>query len=303
MSKILSLMGVGTKLGRNIIINAVESALDEAITQNKSKYIALLDISNAHQCVRRQRLLDKLTAVPDVDPELLSFLQHSFQQEVLQLDRPGTVTQIHNSSRVQQGCPLSHSLFSFYISDAMTEAEKANVEVWGSLDDLMMIADTLAELEKSVATITTTLNRDGLSLNPSKTELVVVNNGNLLSERVELLGTVIDTKTEVKLLGSLVTNQQASRDHFFELKMEKVTSNLRALAELSHQTHLLFLRQCLLAKPIYLLNSMLISPTVLERADKTITQHHISSLGIPQSKDLLINVPLKEGGLGIPSFA
>ncbi|KAK2950781.1 hypothetical protein BLNAU_14310 [Blattamonas nauphoetae] len=144
--------------------------------------------------------------------------------------------------------------------------------------------------------------KDGLSLNPNKTEMIVVQNGKLLTEEMDILGSKITPKTEVKLLGSLITSQQESRDRFFKEKMEKVRATLPVLTEINHQSHLHLLRQCLLAKPTYHLNSMLISTHLLEDADRAINDHLISSLGIPREISFLINVPLKEGGLGIPSF-
>ncbi|KAK2952545.1 hypothetical protein BLNAU_12511 [Blattamonas nauphoetae] len=68
-------------------------------------------------------------------------------QEELLLDRQGTVTQIKNYRGAQQGCLLSPSLFAFYFNDAMLEAEKTGVQVWGYLDDFVIIAETESKLE------------------------------------------------------------------------------------------------------------------------------------------------------------
>ncbi|KAK2942291.1 hypothetical protein BLNAU_22782 [Blattamonas nauphoetae] len=113
---------------------------------------------------------------------------------------------------------------------------------------------------------------------------------------------MITPRPEVKLLGSLITQSQESRDHFFQERISKIQNTLPLLKELSHQAHILLLRQCLLAKPAYLLSTMLISPQTLEEADTIINTHLASTFGTPEQHQFLFNAPLKEGGFGIPSF-
>ncbi|KAK2942303.1 hypothetical protein BLNAU_22794 [Blattamonas nauphoetae] len=112
---------------------------------------------------------------------------------------------------------------------------------------------------------------------------------------------MITPRPEVKLLGSLITQSQESRDHFFQERISKIQNTLPLLKELSHQAHILLLRQCLLAKPAYLLSTMLISPQTLEEADTIINTHLASTFGTPEQHQFLFNAPLKEGGCGIPT--
>ncbi|KAK2962294.1 hypothetical protein BLNAU_2537 [Blattamonas nauphoetae] len=64
------------------------------------------------------------------------------------------------------------SLFAFYLTNTMEEAEKGGARVWGYLDDLIVISRSKETLSQSLNNLTTSLTKIGLSLNPTKTVLL-----------------------------------------------------------------------------------------------------------------------------------
>ncbi|KAK2939912.1 putative Reverse transcriptase (RNA-dependent DNA polymerase) [Blattamonas nauphoetae] len=294
--------GVNTPLGRNRIISRVEERLDSAIEEGGDVYIAALDLSNAYQNVKRQLLLNKVTEDPNHDPELAHFLKLSFEQETLVLDMKGQSSVIPNTRGVQQGCPLSPSLFGLYLTEPMEEAEKHGAEVWAYLDDTVIIANSQRQLEKTVSTLHTSLIAHNLCINPSKTEMIIIEKGRIVKETRTILGSEVETKESYKLLGSLITRDQKKRDEFFEERINRIKSILPLAKELSHQAHLHLIRQALFTKPIHLLSSMRITRDALVRADEMITDHIASIFEIPPDRHFLIFQPIKKGGLGMPSF-
>ncbi|KAK2951753.1 hypothetical protein BLNAU_13365 [Blattamonas nauphoetae] len=107
-------------------------------------------------------------------------------------------------------------------------------------------------------------------------------------------------RTSAKLLGTIVTNDQQTRDNFFMERVERIKSTLPKVSLLSHQAHLHLLRQSISSKPLHILATTFISEEALISADTTITSHLSNLFNIPDSQQFLIHLPIKEGGLGIP---
>ncbi|KAK2942986.1 hypothetical protein BLNAU_22101 [Blattamonas nauphoetae] len=116
------------------------------------------------------------------------------------------------------------------------------------------------------------------------------------------LGHSVTPRTSAKLLGTIVTNDQQTRDNFFMERVERIKSTLPKVSLLSHQAHLHLLRQSISSKPLHILATTFISEEALISADTTITSHLSNLFNIPDSQQFLIHLPIKEGGLGIPSF-
>ncbi|KAK2942982.1 putative Glutamine-rich protein [Blattamonas nauphoetae] len=181
-------VGVGVRNGRSVVVDAVEHAIDEAIQQRTTQFIVMLDMSNAFQNVRRQQLLNKLADIEDYDAELLHFIRNSFEQETLILSRGEETAAIPNSRGVQQGCPLSPSLFAFYITEPMRQAEAGGATAWGYLDDLVLMANSEAQLNRSLTKLSTSLTAHGLTLNPTKTVIMSVVDGVPSTKPINVLG-------------------------------------------------------------------------------------------------------------------
>ncbi|KAK2940531.1 putative Tyrosine-protein kinase [Blattamonas nauphoetae] len=295
-------VGVGVRNGRSVVVDAVEHAIDEAIQQRTTQFIVMLDMSNAFQNVRRQQLLNKLADIEDYDAELLHFIRNSFEQETLILSRGEETAAIPNSRGVQQGCPLSPSLFAFYITEPMRQAEAGGATAWGYLDDLVLMANSEAQLNRSLTKLSTSLTAHGLTLNPTKTVIMSVVDGVPSTKPINVLGHSVTPRTSAKLLGTIVTNDQQTRDNFFMERVERIKSTLPKVSLLSHQAHLHLLRQSISSKPLHILATTFISEEALISADTTITSHLSNLFNIPDSQQFLIHLPIKEGGLGIPSF-
>ncbi|KAK2942993.1 putative Reverse transcriptase (RNA-dependent DNA polymerase) [Blattamonas nauphoetae] len=228
--------------------------------------------------------------------------ENSFEQETLILSRGEETAAIPNSRGVQQGCPLSPSLFAFYITEPMRQAEAGGATAWGYLDDLVLMANSEAQLNRSLTKLSTSLTAHGLTLNPTKTVIMSVVDGVPSTKPINVLGHSVTPRTSAKLLGTIVTNDQQTRDNFFMERVERIKSTLPKVSLLSHQAHLHLLRQSISSKPLHILATTFISEEALISADTTITSHLSNLFNIPDSQQFLIHLPIKEGGLGIPSF-
>ncbi|KAK2940524.1 putative Reverse transcriptase (RNA-dependent DNA polymerase) [Blattamonas nauphoetae] len=199
-----------------------------------------------------------------------------------------------------QGCPLSPSLFAFYITEPMRQAEAGGATAWGYLDDLVLMANSEAQLNRSLTKLSTSLTAHGLTLNPTKTVIMSVVDGVPSTKPINVLGHSVTPRTSAKLLGTIVTNDQQTRDNFFMERVERIKSTLPKVSLLSHQAHLHLLRQSISSKPLHILATTFISEEALISADTTITSHLSNLFNIPDSQQFLIHLPIKEGGLGIP---
>ncbi|KAK2951258.1 hypothetical protein BLNAU_13874 [Blattamonas nauphoetae] len=89
---------------------------------------------------------------------------------------------------------------------------------------------------------------------------------------------------------------------FFD-KVKKSDDLLPFLGLLSHQAHLLLLRQCINVRPLHLLRTLPISGHVLRQADDLLITHLLTFFHLPQSNSILIHANVEDGGLGFSSFA
>ncbi|KAK2941588.1 hypothetical protein BLNAU_23501 [Blattamonas nauphoetae] len=143
----------------------------------------------------------------------------------------------------------------------------------------------------------------GLQLNPAKTVAVSILDGQISTAPFGLMGSTITPTTSMHLLGTLLTLDQNERDQMFLDKVQKSDGLLPFLGLLSHQAHLLLLRQCINVRPLHLLRTLPISGHVLRQADALLITHLLTFFHLPQSNSILIHANVEDGGLGFSSFA
>ncbi|KAK2956366.1 hypothetical protein BLNAU_8733 [Blattamonas nauphoetae] len=161
-------------------------------------------------------------------------------------------------------------------------------------------------LKKLMARVLLQRNRQcehGLQLNPAKTVAVSILDGQISTAPFGLMGSTITPTTSMHLLGTLLTKDQNERDQMFLDKVKKSDDLMPFLGLLSHQAHLLLLRQCINVRLLHLLRTLPISGHVLRRADDLLIAHLLTFFHLPQSNSILIHANVEDGGLGFSSFA
>ncbi|KAK2941791.1 hypothetical protein BLNAU_23296 [Blattamonas nauphoetae] len=198
-----------------------------------------------------------------------------------------------------QGCPLSPSLFAFYITEPMRQAEAGGATAWGYLDDLVLMANSEAQLNRSLTKLSTSLTAHGLTLNPTKTVIMSVVDGVPSTKPINVLG----HSSNIGQASWYDRDQRPAnqRQLLHGASGENQVDASQGLL-LSHQAHLHLLRQSISSKPLHILATTFISEEALISADTTITSHLSNLFNIPDAQQFLIHLPIKEGGLGIPSF-
>ncbi|KAK2951415.1 hypothetical protein BLNAU_13572 [Blattamonas nauphoetae] len=199
-----------------------------------------------------------------------------------------------------QGCPLSPSLFAFITTEPMRQAEAGGATAWGYLDDLVLMANSEAQLNRSLTKLSTSLIAHGLTLNPTKTVIMSVVDGVPSTKPINVLGHSVTPRTSAKLLGTIVTNDQQTRDNFFMGEWRESSRRFpRSPSSVTKHT-------CISSVNPSPPNPFTSSPPPSSQRKPSSPQTPPSpptsqiSSSIPDSQQFLIHLPIKEGGLGIP---
>lgn len=178
-------------------------------------YTCFIDLSKAFDTVDRPKLWDRLAEL-GIQGTMLKAIQ-SYYQNVDESVRTseGFTEQIRSEMGVRQGCPLSPTLFGFFIDKVEAFIGKlhphSTVHIGGIkvpmllyADDIVIMATSEWELQYMVALFSGFCSLHGLAVNTDKTQVMVFSQGRKQSQapaRIIYNGRYLEQVEQYKYLG------------------------------------------------------------------------------------------------------
>ena len=144
-----------------------------------------MDFGKAFDTVPRARLIHRLQEL-GVPIELIWGIQALYKTVTGQVHTPeGFSELIHSTVGVKQGCPLSPTLFGIYVDEVSNYIERTGdrgaqlAGTWIPLllyaDDIVLVSNSPEGMQRHLDTLHTFAQDSGLSVNMSKTKVMVFN--------------------------------------------------------------------------------------------------------------------------------
>mmetsp|Transcript_2547 Transcript_2547/g.5878 ORF Transcript_2547/g.5878 Transcript_2547/m.5878 type:complete len:633 (+) Transcript_2547:396-2294(+) len=296
-------VGVGVKGGTQAAVHATKAYL-RALPCNSGKHLLTIDFANAFNSISRGALLEAVAArAPQLAPWVFgSYARHS-DLWIRNGDR------ITSECGVQQGDPLGPLLFALALQPIL---ERVHAEVPG-LDMLVFylddgtLAGTAAQLSQALEIIVSAAALIGLRVRIPKCALYTPSSEDEPPD--DFLPAVPRKSPQdgLRLLGSLLGSEEAARTHS-HAKVADVAQAMALLPELEDpQTALLLLRQCLLPRLEYVLETSTTSElgNAPESFDEStlLCVEQILGMGLTPPARSQAQLPIRMGGLGLRSAA
>ena len=292
-------LGVGTQGGAEAAVHATR----EYIERNRSngRAIVKLDMHNAFNSVNRNHMI---AAVADRCPDIQRFVSLSYGHPSSLLVEDIT---IESSCGVQQGDPLGPLLFALSV-DSISKSISSELNCW-YLDDAT-IAGLPGSVAADLANIIPALDAIGLTINPSKSEIIALNSDPLdqssgLKSLLEVLpGARLTSLDSAELLGAPLL--PLAIPAALAKKRDSLQQMVDRLHHIDRHTALFLLKNCFaMPKLTYILRcspcyaddlSLSAFDSTLRSALTSIGNISLDDLGWQQA-----TLPLNRGGLGFRS--
>ena len=287
--------GVGSKGGVEPIVHLLTAVLRNEFPHNFT-HLLLIDGSNAYNVADHDRMRQAILRYAQEFLDIFDGAYARVTKLVLRGDDGPIV--IDQSQGVRQGCPYSALFYTIATRDDLTAAADA----LGPEHLLISYVDDQAILSphgQALPVLEDTLRRRNSSIviNPDKCRLVPLDE--IRRTGIEIFGTWVGP-----------TDAQAA---FLDRKLAEFNQSSQRLLQLPSQHALLLFRKCLLPRLRHLLRTL--DPEGLEESwravDKSV-QSFVNALmwsdarlgeNADEINHLLLSLPIKMGGLGLPSFA
>ena len=178
-------------------------------------YCIFVDFSKAFDSVNRSKLFVKLNKV-GIQGKIFKIIKNMYSEVYSSVRVGGLLTESFNCPvGVRQGCMLSPLLFILFLNelvDKLEEEDPRGVQLSPSIneiqilmyaDDIAIFADTIGGLQRKINILQDYCNEWSLSVNLSKTQVVVFKNGGTVSrnEKWYFQNQKIETVSFYKYLG------------------------------------------------------------------------------------------------------
>jgi Reverse transcriptase (RNA-dependent DNA polymerase) len=280
-------LGVNSKGGVEPAIFLLEEAITGA-NKNLIKRIASLDLSNAFNSISRVSIA---AAVSKYAPTLYRATRWAYNNPSILVTQEGTI--LASAEGARQGDPLAPLLFSLAIRPTLEHLQQKlpQATIVAYLDDIYILSKEDIDLLSLVAQ---ELEDSPVTLNKQKSKDQPIS---LLQQQgLATLGTYIGST--------------AQRQAFLQDKINKLKETINTLKDLPKQAALLLLRGSTHLLLRHLLRQLKTEGLIqLWRKVDQLIKGAITQLAARsplERKDinrLLIYLPAREGGLGIPSYA
>ena len=225
-----------------ILRTLVEKALKTGKPADRDIALIFIDLSKAYDCVPHQKMWNKLLSM-GLHEDFIKLLNSLYHKSTVKVSLNGHLSgDVHYNRGIKQGCVLSPILFVLYIADIgkLLEGHPGGFQLQGYriagllyVDDLIIIGKNTKEVEHLLAQIQGLLEKAGMKINCSKSNILscrdvqLKSEISLMSSYNECLGT-IRRAPKYKYLGVQVTTDSANG--IFKEAVKACKSKLKAHA-------------------------------------------------------------------------
>lgn len=213
LSKTQSGFRNGCRTSDNIfVLNALSKKYLNS--KNKKMYTCFVDFSKAFDTVPRSNLFEKMSKNMKIEGKLFNILNDMYSSTAARVKVSNSISKSFDTSKgLKQGCVLSPTLFNIFLADLPDYlAEHGGNPVCLQADDnficliyaddVVLIAATEQDLQKSLAALETYSDQWGLKVNVKKTKALTFNKGNrLIKNNLLYKGELIELVKCFKYLG------------------------------------------------------------------------------------------------------
>ena len=205
-------------------------------------FVCAIDISKAFDSVlHSQAVLSLLRA--GVDPFVCNCLWQWYRKSQVRIRSAGQLSGPIDIRRgVKQGSVISPVIFNNAIRSATKSIEDFLIDDGidashlSYADDLLLISDNLESLQKAINAVSSALGDIGLTIEPSKTEFVVLNDETLPNRAVDVCGKTVLQKDKFEYLGLRYGNSiKATKNLVIAALKEKLRKTYGMLARTKGQ--------------------------------------------------------------------
>ena len=210
---------------------------------------AFLDLSGAYDTVEHKILLAKLRSL-GLDKNSIKWIQSYLEDRTQCVSISGKVSEkLKVNYGLPQGAILSPLLFIIYVSDIEDYMSETTDKLIGYADDfnVSVIGENSQEvrslLVKAIQEIQSYMSRNGLMLNPIKTEVMIFDSRRNKRENVKLMldqNTEIEESKSVRMLGVHISNDLSWSTHLNKL-LQDMSSRMGIISKLRYN---LTIHQC-----------------------------------------------------------
>ena len=187
----------------------------------EDKYHVLIDFKKAFEKVWHAALWTTMHKY-NIGANLITIIKSLYEKATSAVLYNGnTGDWFHTTVGVRQGCLLSPTLFNIFLEKIMTDAldnHEGTVKIGGRIitnlrfaDDIDGLAGKEEELENLVKKVETASTAYGMEISPDKTK-IMSNNANGLTKTIKVKGYNLETVTNFKYLGVIVTDEGTKRE-------------------------------------------------------------------------------------------
>lgn len=240
-NKLLTALQSGFRSGHSCItaLLKVSDDIRQAIDEDKTTLLALLDFSKAFDCVNPSILCNKLSTQFNFSVPSNKLIYSYLTNRVQAVSNNSKMSSFRAVNRgVPQGSILGPLLFTMFINDLPTVLSHCNFHIYA--DDVQlylsfpigMVEDSVAKINDDLRSIMKWSAQNALTLNPEKTKIIPISKHQPCLSNfspIELYSTHVEYVTQVRNLGIIFNSELTWNNHICAI-VSKIYASLRGLS-------------------------------------------------------------------------